>query len=55
MKQRKLKKIFKNILREDMLANVWDGTKQDKRRIYKLTISQMQQELNTEWRNQTGY
>lgn len=55
MNKRKHKKIFKEILREDMLANIWDGTKQDKRRIYKLTISQMQQELKNEWRNQTGY
>lgn len=48
-------KKFKQLLQDDMLDNVWDGSYQDKRRIMKMSCLQMSKELNEEWRNQTGY
>ncbi|NQH33548.1 hypothetical protein HO665_04800 [Streptococcus suis] len=55
MKKRLCLKMLKQRLQEDMLANVWDGSHQDKRRIMKLSRLQMIKELQEEWRNQTGY
>lgn len=55
MKKRLCLKMLKQRLQEDMLANVWDGSHQDKRRIMKLSHLQMIKELQEEWRNQTGY
>ena len=46
---------IKQRLKDDMIANVWDGSHQDKRRIMKMSHFQMIKELNEEWRNQTGY
>lgn len=55
MKKRLYLKKFKQRLQDDMLANVWDGSYQDKRRIMKMSHLQMVKELQEEWRNQTGY
>lgn len=55
MKKRIRFKKFKQLLQDDMLANVWDGSYQDKRRIMKMSCLKMSKELNEEWRNQTGY
>ena len=55
LKKRLRLKKFKQLLQDDMLANVWDGSYQDKRRIIKMSHIQMIKELNEEWLNQTGY
>ena len=55
LKKRLRLKKFKQLLQDDMLANVWDGSYQDKRRIVKMSHFQMIKELNEEWLNQTGY
>ena len=55
MKKRLQIKKIKQRLQDDMIANVWDGSLQDKKRILKLNHFQMIKELQEEWRNQTGY
>ena len=55
MKKRLHIKKIKQLLQDDMLCNVWDGSYQDKRRIMKMSHLQMIKELNEEWLNQTGY
>ncbi|AGF87460.1 hypothetical protein phi5218_0049 [Streptococcus phage phi5218] len=55
LKKRLCLKKLKQQLQDDMLANVWDGSHQDKRRIMKMSHLQMIKELQEEWRNQTGY
>ena len=55
LKKRLRLKKFKQLLQDDMLANVWDGSYQDKRRIIKMSHIQMIKELHEEWLNQTGY
>ena len=55
MKKRLHIKKIKQRLQDDMIANVWDGSHQDKRRIMKMSHYKMIKELNEEWRNQTGY
>ena len=55
MKKRLHIKKIKQRLQDDMIANVWDGSHQDKRRIMKMSHFKMIKELNEEWRNQTGY
>lgn len=55
MKKRLRLKKFKQLLQYDMLANVWDGSHQDKRRIMKMSHLQMIKELHKEWLNKTGY
>ena len=55
LKKRLRLKKFKQLLQDDMLANVWDGSHQDKRRIIKMSHIQMIHALNEEWLNQTGY
>ena len=55
MKKRLALKKLKQLLQDDMIANVWDGSHQDKRRIMKMNHLQMIKELNEEWLNQTGY
>ena len=55
LKKRLRLKKFKQLLQDDMLANVWDGSYRDKRRIIKMSHIQMIKELHEEWLNQTGY
>ena len=55
LKKRLRLKKFKQRLQDDMLANVWDGSYQEKRRINKMSHIKMIKELNEEWLNQTGY
>ena len=52
MKKRLRLKKFKQLLQDDMLANVWEGSYQDKRRIMKMSHIKMIKELRREWLNQ---
>ena len=50
MKKRLHSKKIKQRLQDDMIANVWDGNNQDKRRIMKMSNYKMIKELNEKWR-----
>ncbi|WP_179968780.1 hypothetical protein [Streptococcus salivarius] len=55
MKKRLRMKKDKQHLQEMMLSNVWDGSYQEKKKIFKMSWWQMEKALNEEWRNQTGW